>query len=95
MAKLEVISFKADVALAQELARIPNRSDFIRNAVLAALDDTCPLCRGVGVLSPMQKTHWTTFSQTHHVSECSECDSLHIVCDQAASSVVHEDVHPQ
>ena len=93
MSKLEVITFKADEALAQELARIPNRSDFIRNAVLAALDDTCPLCRGTGVLTHMQKIHWTTFTKTHHVSECTECDSLHIVCDRASSSATHEDVH--
>ena len=93
MSKLEVITFKADEALAHELARIPNRSDFIRNAVLAALDDTCPLCLGAGVLTPTQKTHWTAFKKTHRVSECSECDALHIVCEGTKASAAHVNVH--
>jgi hypothetical protein len=89
MSKLEVITFKADEGLAQELARVPNRSDFIRNAVLAALANACPLCRGTGVLTQAQKTHWTAFEKTHHVEECAECDAVHLVCSSAPVPVRH------
>jgi len=78
--KSEIITFKVDESLREALETIPNRSDFIRVAVMAALDSTCPLCRGTGILSPSQQEHWHTFSRDHRVTECSECHELHVVC---------------
>jgi hypothetical protein len=78
--KQEVISFKADESLAKAMSGIPNRSEFIRSAVLAALDGVCPLCQGTGILSPEQKEHWQRFSRSHTVEECGHCHALHIVC---------------
>ncbi len=78
--KQEVISFKADESLAKAMAGIPNRSEFIRAAVLAALDGVCPLCQGTGILSPEQKEHWQRFSQSHAVEECDQCHAMHLVC---------------
>ena len=48
--KDEIITFKVDHDLSEALRGIENRSRFIRNALLAALDSTCPLCKGLGVL---------------------------------------------
>ncbi len=78
--KLEVVTFKVDPALMQTLRRIPNRSAFIRDSILGALENTCPLCRGVGFLSPDQKRHWESFARTHRVEECGDCHALHLVC---------------
>ena len=79
-AKSEIITFKADESLSEALRGIPNRSEFIRAAVLAALDSVCPLCQGTGILSPEQKRHWTSFASDHSVQECRDCHELHLVC---------------
>ncbi|MBU4277825.1 MAG: ribbon-helix-helix domain-containing protein [Proteobacteria bacterium] len=79
--KPEVITFKADPALVAAMEGISNRSEFIRSAILAALDGVCPLCQGTGILTPEQKRHWSGFAQHHRVERCSTCDAPHLVCD--------------
>jgi hypothetical protein len=59
---------------------VTNRSEFIRAAILAALDGACPLCHGTGVLSPRQRQHWSEFSATHAVETCGDCHETRIVC---------------
>ena len=78
--KQEVITFKADQALREALEGIPNRSEFIRNAVLLALDSVCPVCGGSGILSACQRKHWIDFSKTHTLEECRECNEVRLVC---------------
>lgn len=86
--KPEVITFKADESLVKALNNVPNRSQFIRAAVLAALENTCPLCQGAGILSQEQRRHWERFARTHHLSECGTCQAVHLVC-QADSGDPH------
>lgn len=82
MSRKEVtVTFKADEGLLEALEGVQNRSAFIRDAVLAALDNRCPLCRGTGILTPEQKVHWTEFSRRHHIEECGDCHAWHIVCE--------------
>lgn len=81
--KREVISFKADQQLAKALAQMPNRSEFIRQAVQTALSGVCPLCQGSGTLSPEQMRHWRGFARNHEVTECDHCHALHLVCQHA------------
>ena len=76
----EIITFKADGALLEALRAIPNRSDFIRSAILAALENTCPLCQGTGFLTPDQRKHWDKFSADHVLHECEDCHEIHLVC---------------
>jgi|WetSurSiteA1Bulk_404760.scaffolds.fasta_scaffold419314_1 hypothetical protein len=78
--KQEIISFKVDAALAHALQAMPNRSEFIRSAVLAALDSGCPLCGGTGTLSSDQRVHWRRFATTHELVECDDCHAFHLVC---------------
>ena len=59
--KQEIISFKAVPALLVELRAVPNRSEFIRLAILAALENACPLCGGTGILTAQQKEHVGSF----------------------------------
>lgn len=79
--KQEIITFKVDAKLAEEMRGIHNRSEFIRNAILAALENVCPLCGGTGILTPDQKQHWENFSENHTIEECSDCHAVHLVCD--------------
>jgi hypothetical protein len=78
--KEETITFKVDESLGEQLRAMPNRSEFIRSAVQAALDRTCPLCRGTGTLTPDQRKHWAAFSQTHCIEQCARCHATHVVC---------------
>lgn len=80
--KQTVISFKADEALAAALEGLPNRSEFIREALMMALGGVCPLCRGTGVLSPKQLAHWESFTRTHEVRRCPECQGVQLFCEQ-------------
>ncbi|HBG16538.1 MAG TPA: hypothetical protein DDW93_07125 [Firmicutes bacterium] len=78
--KQEVITFKVDEMLGKAMEGIPNRSEFIRSAILVALKSTCPLCRGTGILTPEQQKHWQIFAQSHTVKKCDDCHSFHLVC---------------
>lgn len=82
--KDEVISFKVGAALARVIRRLPNRSEFIRAAVLSALDHACPLCQGTGIMTPEQKKHWDGFARDHEVKHCRECDALYLTCGSTA-----------
>jgi hypothetical protein len=79
--KQEVITFKVDSTVAEAMQGIPNRSEFIRAAILSAFENTCPLCKGMGILSPDQRKHWKAFSKKHQVRECDDCHAFHLVCD--------------
>ncbi|MBN1797362.1 MAG: CopG family transcriptional regulator [Spirochaetales bacterium] len=79
--KQEVITFKVSGSVAKILKSIPNRSEFIRSAVLNALENSCPLCKGMGTFTPAQLEHWKKFSRRHSLEECQDCHSLHLVCE--------------
>ncbi len=89
--KQEIITFKVDASLAQAMRAIPNRSAFIRTAVLAALENTCPLCHGSGMLSPAQQHHWQTFARNHAIAECQECHAFHLVCEHGGGEAHGEE----
>jgi len=82
--KQDMISFKADRSLLEAMKGIENRSGFIRDAILAALDGACPLCMGTGILTTQQKAHWDAFAKTHSVVQCGHCNEMHLICDQDA-----------
>lgn len=88
--KGEIITFKADRPLLEALERVPNRSEFIRSAILAALEDVCPLCRGRGTLSAAQQNHWQAFATHHGVEQCDDCHEIHLVCDASLPHAVHK-----
>jgi hypothetical protein len=78
--KLEVVSFKAEAPLVEALEAMPNRSEFIRAALISALDGACPLCGGSGLLTKEQRLHWESFIKDHKVKRCGECKGLTISC---------------
>jgi hypothetical protein len=79
--KETVVTFKADDSLLEALRSVPNRSEFIRGAILAALESSCPLCGGSGVLTPNQRRHWDAMSSCHPLRECDDCHEVHLVCE--------------
>ena len=80
--KHEIVTFKVDHSLLEVLKDLPNRSEFIRQAILNALDNICPLCQGTGSLSPDQKRHWERFSRSHSLEECENCHEIHLICNE-------------
>lgn len=87
--KEDVITFKVDESLSRAMGGIPNRSEFIRSAILAALESTCPLCSGTGIMTPDQRRHWADLAKSHTIGECKECHAVHIVCTSREVSRVH------
>ena len=77
---LEVVTFKVDKSLKKLLAGVSNRSEFIRHAILLALDSTCPFCKGTGVLNEHRKKHWNDLVQSNSLSECDDCHEPLVVC---------------
>jgi len=88
--KQEIITFKADNSLLEAMKGIPNRSEFIRAAVLAALESVCPVCGGTGILTPDQRKHWEAFSADHSLEQCDECREFHLVCGNNPASGPHQ-----
>ncbi len=76
----EVITFKVNKSLLNLMKGVQNRSEFIREAILAAVQNVCPLCKGVGVLNPKRKEHWDEFANHHRMTECDDCDEVKIEC---------------
>jgi hypothetical protein len=79
--KTALITFKVEHSLAELIDRLPNKSEFIRHALLAAFSNTCPLCQGAGVLTPGQLEHWKHFTEHHSVERCPECNSVYLSCE--------------
>ena len=80
MKKQEIVTFKVDQNLFKIIKEIPNRSEFIRQAIISALGSVCPLCNGTGMLTPSQKQHWDDFSEDHSMETCMDCNERYIVC---------------
>lgn len=78
--KNTVITFKADEDIMSALDAVENKSEFIRSAILAALNDTCPFCAGTGKLSPHQRKHWAVFARDHDLTPCKSCNGVLISC---------------
>lgn len=82
--KQEIITFKVDDDLLMAIKDIPNRSEFIRGAIIEALGSVCPLCNGSGMLTSNQKRHWDDFAVDHCVKNCQNCHERFLVCSHAS-----------
>ncbi len=78
--KQSIITFKVDDELFEALQNIPNRSEFIRSALVNALGSVCPLCNGSGMLTKNQKKHWDAFAESHTIERCDTCNEHVLVC---------------
>lgn len=79
--KEQILTIRTDETLLEALKNLPNRSEFIRQAILHALDNACPLCQGTGILTPNQKKHWEEIARDHQMAECDDCHEPRLICE--------------
>jgi hypothetical protein len=72
--KQTVVSFRADHHLAEILNNLPDKSGFIRDAILRRFHAECPFCQGRGVL-PSPIADWlATHMPEMKTIECKCCN---------------------
>lgn len=71
--KSQIVAFKVDADLADFLDRLPNKSEFIRKAILAQFNMTCPLCTGSGVVPAGIHDHFDHVIEHHSARPCEKC----------------------
>lgn len=71
--KSQIVAFKVEEELAEFLDKLPNKSDFIRRAILAQFGMTCPLCVGSGVVPRGVHDHYKPILTDHCSRPCEKC----------------------
>jgi hypothetical protein len=74
--KSQIVAFKVDADLADFLDRLPNKSEFIRRAILAQFSMTCPLCTGSGVVPSGIHDHFEHVIEHNSARPCEKCKAL-------------------
>ncbi len=72
--KQTVVSFRVDHHLAKILDSLPDKSTFIRQAILQRFHTACPFCRGRGVM-PQVIAEWLQAQIPPH--DAVECECCH------------------
>ena len=71
--KKQIVAFKVEDELAQFLDALPNKSEFIRKAILAQFGMTCPLCSGTGVVDKGIHDHYEPVIAANNNRPCEKC----------------------
>ena len=71
--KSQIVAFKVEEELAEFLDKLPNKSEFIRRAILAQFGMTCPLCAGSGVVPRGIHDHFKPVIATENRRPCEKC----------------------
>ena len=71
--KSKIVAFKVEEELADFLDDLPNKSDFIRKAILAQFGMTCPLCNGSGVVPRGIHDHYRPVIAAENKRPCEKC----------------------
>ena len=77
--KSEIVAFKVEEELAKFLNNLPNKSDFIRKAILAQFGMTCPLCTGTGVVPRGLHDHYKPVLAERNERPCEKCKTAVLV----------------
>lgn len=88
--KSKIVAFKVEEDLADFLDNLPNKSDFIRKAVLAQFGMTCPLCTGTGVVPSGVHNHFKPVIAEHSARACEKCKTA-VAIPISAESVAAAD----
>lgn len=82
-----VVSFRVDKHLADILNAVPDKSAFIRSLILKGYYETCPICRGRGLV-PDELARWAaSHVKKEKLFEC-ECCRYSFPSSCLASEVV-------
>ena len=73
--KSQIVAFKVEEELAEFLDQLPNKSEFIRRAILAQFGMTCPLCAGSGVVPRGIHDHFKAVITGDNRRPCEKCKS--------------------
>src|SRR5262245_64804334 len=73
MQKKKIVAFKVEEDLAEFLDKLKNKSEFIRQAILAQFSMECPLCSGSGVVPRGLHTHYKPIIQRENKHPCDRC----------------------
>lgn len=71
--KNSIVAFKVEEELADFLDKLPNKSEFIRQAIQAKLGITCPLCAGSGAVSKETHDSFEIFLEKWELHHCESC----------------------
>jgi len=71
--KKNIVAFKVEDDLAEFLNNLPNKSEFIRKAILAQFGMTCPMCIGSGVVPRGVHDHYKPVIEGHAKKPCEKC----------------------
>ena len=71
--KSQIVAFKVEDELAEFLDKLPNKSEFIRKAILAQFGMTCPLCTGTGVVDKGIHDHYEPVIAATNTRPCEKC----------------------
>src|SRR5437667_7734757 len=71
--KSQIVAFKVEEDLADFLNKLPNKSAFIRKAIVAQLGMACPLCTGTGVVPKGIHDHYAPLLSKHNSRKCDGC----------------------
>src|SRR5437899_3151309 len=71
--KTSVVAFKVEAELADLLNKLPNKSAFIRKAIVAQLGMACPLCNGAGVVPRVIHDHYASLLAKFNSRHCDGC----------------------
>ena len=71
--KSSIVAFKVEDELAEFLNKLPNKSAFIRKAIVAQLGMTSPLCGGTGVVPRGLHEHYAPVLAKNNIRKCDGC----------------------
>src|SRR3954453_19642128 len=71
--KSELVAFKIEADLAEFLNKLPNKSAFIRKAIVAQLGMACPLGGGTGVVPRGLHEHYAPVLAKNSIRKCNGC----------------------
>ena len=71
--KSQIVAFKVEEDLAEFLNKLPNKSAFIRKAIVSQLGMACPLCTGTGVVPRGLHDHFAPILAKNNTRKCDGC----------------------
>lgn len=89
--KTSVVAFKIESELAEILNQLPNKSAFIRKAIISQLDMACPLCNGSGAIPKGLHDHFQPLINNMTQRACDECGDKSTVHVADPGELAHGD----
>src|SRR5437763_15081190 len=71
--KSQIVAFKVEEELAEILNKLPNKSAFIRKAIVAQMGMACPLCNGAGIVPRGVHDHYAPLLSGLNHRNCDNC----------------------